>query len=91
MNALAEDVWTHLTGSSLDDLSTEAAEALLRMRFDDDVQLRVDELSAAASAGQLDDAERAELDRYLDAASLLGVLQIRVRGARRRHSERAAS
>ena len=89
MTALADDVWTHLTGGSLDDLSSEAAAEILRLRFDDRVEQRVNELSADAATGALDGAGREELDRYLDAASLLGVLQIRARGSLRRRAGRA--
>ena len=61
------------------EITPDVARYLLSMQLPDADRKRVDELSAKARSGSLNDAEEAELDSYLHIGSLLGVMQSRAR------------
>jgi len=61
------------------DLSPEAAEYLLSIRFGDDDRDRMHQLAERSESGTLTDEERAEFDSYLRVGNLLAVMQSRAR------------
>jgi DNA-binding FadR family transcriptional regulator len=65
------------------ELSQEAANYLLSLRFDDSDVARMNELSERARLGQLAETDAAELDSYIHVANLLAVIQSRARRALR--------
>jgi hypothetical protein len=60
-------------------ITPEIARYLLSMQFPRADEDRVDELSAKARVGSLNESETRELDSYLHIGSLLAVLQSRAR------------
>jgi hypothetical protein len=65
------------------DLSPEAAEYLLSIRFGDDDRDRMHQLAERSESGTLTDEERAEFDSYLRVGNLLAVMQSRARAVLR--------
>ena len=61
------------------ELSFELANALVRLKADDEIQTRYDELAEKNTAGALTPAERGELASLVRANSILGVLKIEAR------------
>jgi hypothetical protein len=66
-----------------DDLSRDAANYLLSLRFDDTDISRMNELSEMARLGALATADAAELDSYIHVSNLLAVMQSKARQALR--------
>ena len=62
-----------------DDLSRDAANYLLSLRFDDKDMRRMNELSELARNGALAPADEAELDSYIHVSNLLAVMQSKAR------------
>ena len=61
------------------ELSVELADALLRLKADEEVQTRYDELANKNTAGGLTDEERAELESLVRANSILTLLKAEAR------------
>ena len=61
------------------ELSLELAGALLRLKADDDVQARYDELACKNTEGALKPSERRELESIVRANSILGLLKAEAR------------
>jgi hypothetical protein len=61
------------------DLSRDAANYLLSLRFDESDISRMNALSESARAGTLASAEAAELDSYIHVSNLLAVMQSKAR------------
>jgi hypothetical protein len=64
-----------------DDLSRDAANYLLSLRFDDNDVSRMNELSELARPGALAAADAAELDSYVHVSNLQAVMQSKARQA----------
>ena len=62
-----------------DDLSRDAANYLLSLRFDASDVSRMNELSEMARLGALATADAAELDSYIHVSNLLAVMQSKAR------------
>jgi hypothetical protein len=62
-----------------DDLSHDAAEYLLSLRFDERDISRMNELSEMARCGSLAGAEATELDSYIHVSNLLAVIRSKAR------------
>lgn len=62
-----------------DNLSRDAANYLLSLRFEDKDVSRMNELSELARLGTLTPAEEAELDSYIHVSNLLAVMQSKAR------------
>jgi hypothetical protein len=60
-------------------LSTELADALVRLEADAEVQTRYEELAGKNTGGVLTEDERAELDSLVRANSILGLLKAQAR------------
>ncbi len=59
--------------------NTDAARALVSLRLDDRVRARVDELAERCNQGQLSAEEMREYDAYINASTLIGILQSEAR------------
>jgi hypothetical protein len=70
-----------------DDLSRDAANYLLSLRFDDSDISRMNELSEQARLGALAPSEAAELDSYIHVSNLLAVMQSTARQSLRFQEE----
>jgi hypothetical protein len=66
------------------ELSHELAAALLRLKADDEVQARYDELASKNTEGSLSSEERAELESLVRANSILGLLKAEARAVLQR-------
>ena len=70
-----------------DDLSRDAANYLLLLRFDDHDISRMNELSELARLGALATTDAAELDSYIHVSNLLAVMQSQARRSLRTSEE----
>ena len=59
----------------------ETARALAGFHIDEKVQSRVDELATRCNEGRLTPDERAEYEAYVQASTLIGILQAKARRA----------
>jgi hypothetical protein len=80
---MATNIETKLLDGILDPvtrcLTPEAAQKLVELRANSDLQKRMDELAEKAGEGQLSDEERAEYAAYISAANVIAVLQAKAR------------
>lgn len=65
--------------SDNEDLSPEAARALLRLRFGKKDRARMNRLAEKNRSGKLKPTEEAELDNFIRVGQTLGILQSRAR------------
>ena len=72
----------------LDDLTPEAAKAILRMRLSKADVARVIRLSSYASEGTLTDAQRGELELYLQIGDVITIMHSKARVALKRALQR---
>ena len=77
-------IWARLIQAQGDDLSPEAAEYLLSIRFAGGDVARMRQLAERSESGTLTDEEQAEFDSYLHVGNLLAVIQSRARLTLRR-------
>lgn len=73
--AIFARVWEGATGG----ISVQVARHVVKLGFSDEDTARMCELSRKARAGELTDAERAELDNYVTVGDLLALLQSKAR------------
>ena len=59
--------------------SSEMAKYISEFRADPEVQSRIQELADKANEGDLSDSERREYETYVDAGTLIAVLQAKAR------------
>jgi hypothetical protein len=62
-----------------DCLNREAAERILALRVDPEIQARVQVLGERANEGQLTDEERDAYSSYVDAADLLDIFRLKAK------------
>ncbi len=79
-------IWARLMQTPGDELSPEAAEYLLSIRFGENDVCRMRQLAERSEAGELTDDERTEFDSYLHVGNLLAVIQSKARLALRSRS-----
>jgi hypothetical protein len=72
-------MWAWLIRAQKDELSSDAAEFLLSIAFDDRDQERMLELADRSEAGILTAEEQAEFDSYLHIGNFLAVMQSKAR------------
>ena len=72
-------IWARLMQAQKDEPSSEAAEFLLTIKFDESDRRRVQELAERAEAGTLTAEEQSEFDGYLHIGNLLAVMQSKAR------------
>jgi hypothetical protein len=77
---IESNMWERVV-SPWDDLSPEAADALLRLRFPQRDIDRMNELAALARDGQLTPAQSQELELYNRVGHMLAVVQSKARMA----------
>lgn len=76
-------IWARLMQTPGDELSPEAAEYLLSIRFGNSDLHRMSQLAERSEAGELTEEELAEFDSYLHIGNLLAVIQSKARLALR--------
>jgi hypothetical protein len=72
-------IWARLMRAQKDELSSEVAEFLLSIDFEESDRQRVLKLADRSEAGTLTAEERAEFDSYLHIGDLLAVMQSKAR------------
>lgn len=77
-------IWARLMQAQKNELSTEAAEFLLAIDFDERDRQRMEELAERSQAGTLTAEEQTEFDGYLHVGNLLAVMQSKARLAIKR-------
>ncbi len=77
-------IWARLMQAQRGDLSSEAAEFLLSIDFEDADRQRMLKLAEKSEAGILTAEEQAEFDSYLHIGNLLAVMQSKARLALKR-------
>ena len=77
-------IWARLMQTPGGELSPEAAEYLLSIRFGENDADRMGQLAERSESGELTDEERAEFDSYLHVGNLLAVIQSKALLALRR-------
>jgi hypothetical protein len=80
-------IWARLIRAQKDDLSSDAAEFLLSISFDERDQKRKLELADRSEAGILAAEEQAEFDSYLHIGNFLSVMQSKARLALRKRPQ----
>jgi len=73
------DIWARLMRAQKDELSTEAAEFLLSVNFEEGDRDRMLELADRSEAGTLTAEEGAEFDSYLHVGNFLAIMQSKAR------------
>jgi hypothetical protein len=74
-------IWARLMQAQKDELSPQAAEFLLAIKFDESDTHRMLQLAERLEAGTLTAEEQREFDGYLHVGSLLAVMQSKARRA----------
>ena len=77
-------IWARLFQAQPGGLSSEAAEYLLSIGFEEGDRRRMQQLAEGSESGTLTEDEQAELDSYLHVGNLLAVMQSRARVVLRR-------
>ncbi len=72
-------IWARLIESQPEELTLETARYLLRFRFTENDQARMQELADLSEAGALTEDEDREFDSYLHVGNLLAVMQSKAR------------
>ena len=72
-------IWARLMQAQKDELSSEAAEFLLTINFDEADRRRMRRLAERSEAGTLTVEEQAEFDGYLHIGNFLAVMQSKAR------------
>jgi hypothetical protein len=60
-------------------LTPEVAQRLVRFRFDQKAQARIDKLARKCNEGQLSEGERSEYEAYVYAIDFIAILQAKAR------------
>ena len=79
MTILMANVWTQLVEPMVSNLTPDLANAVLGIRLDDRIQVRVSELAGRNTEGQLSPAEREEYEAWVTAAGFLSLLKAEAR------------
>jgi len=62
-----------------DCLNVAAAQHIVAMRIDPDIQTRISELADRSNEGLFTQDERAEYDSYVEGAEILGLIKLKAR------------
>ncbi len=62
-----------------DCLNVEAAQSIVALRIDPDIQTRISELADRSNEGLLTEDERAEYDSYVEGAEILSLIKLKAR------------
>jgi hypothetical protein len=74
-------IWDRIAAPAFTQLRPAAARALLRMKFRSGDVRRIHQLSSLAKKGALDEAQRGELDLYLQIGHVLTLMHSKARMA----------
>jgi hypothetical protein len=74
-----ETTLDHVLGAVGECLDRSSAQALLRLRADEELQLRIEELADRCTEGRLADEEREEYETLIRAGSFIAILQAKAR------------
>jgi hypothetical protein len=86
MSSTDAAILSRLVRPEQDDLSSEAAEALLRLHFADEDLARIHELVTKNQDDALTTDERAELESYLRISSFLDLMRAKARRSLKKHA-----
>ncbi len=73
------DIWTGVINPDQHDMSAPEANAVLRWSFNDDAKRRMEDLATRNGQGLLTDAEREELEAYVNVGQVIAILQAKAR------------
>jgi len=73
------DIWTDVLMPDVHDMSEPEANAVLRWRFNDRAEQRMEELATRNGQGVLTEPEREELEAYVQVGQVIGILQAKAR------------
>jgi hypothetical protein len=82
------DIWARLMRAQNDELSTDAAQFLLSIDFEDEDRKRMSELAERSEAGTLTSQDQAEFDSYLHVGNFLAIMRSKARLALKPHGSR---
>lgn len=68
-------------------LAPVAAQAIVDLRLDPEVQARLDELAVLASRGELSDEDRELYEQYVEGLDVLAVIKSKARAALRKSAQ----
>lgn len=72
-------IWQRVVRPDKPTFTPEAAREILKLDFDHEARRRISELSAKSGENALSDAEREELERYVEVNDVLILLQSKAR------------
>ncbi|MGH7178523.1 MAG: hypothetical protein ACREJC_14195 [Tepidisphaeraceae bacterium] len=78
---IEDNIWNRVIEPSWDQLSHDAAEAILKLRFAQTDMERMDQLADRARQGTLSGDEQDELDAYTRIGRMVSILQSKARRA----------
>lgn len=73
------EIWTGVINPERHDMSVPEAHLVLRWSFDDDAKSKMEELAARNNRGELSEAEREELEAYVNVGQVIAILQAKAR------------
>ena len=73
------EIWARLMRAQKEELSSEAAEFLVSIDFEEEDRRRMLELAERSGAGTLTHDEQAEFDSYLHIGNFLAIMQSKAR------------
>jgi len=80
-------IWERVFVPNPERITREQARYLLDVKFSKSDLARINALSAKANEGNLEAAERIELDRYIHVGHLLSILKAKIRGSKDRRAD----
>ncbi len=73
------DIWSGVIAPGDGNMPPDHAQAVLQWKFSDDASLRMNELADRNNRGELNDAERQELENYVHVGQVIAILQAKAR------------
>ncbi len=73
------EIWAGVISPERCDMSPPEANAVLRWKFDDEAKLKMEELAERNGRGELSEAEREELEAYVNVGQVVAILQAKAR------------
>lgn len=73
------DIWTSVINPEEHDMTPEEANAILRWSFNEEARLRMENLATENGQGTLTEAEREELEAYVNVGQVIAILQAKAR------------
>ena len=73
------DIWTSVINPEEQDMSPEEANAILRWSFNEEANRRMEDLATRNGQGVLTEAEREELEAFINVGQVIAILQAKAR------------